>query len=120
MDVILKKAKITAGILNQASLSTTIDFKVGEVLGWCVHKNRTYIILYRNNLITKYPLFREIDVEIQYKDNHTNKSYLVKVRFDGNYTPFTYIFDDENKKDEFVTLMKDIKQKALTRGQFFI
>lgn len=119
MEVILKKTKITNSILKQALRSTGTDFKVGEILGWCIYDKMKFIVCYRYDIkcLSKYPMFK--DLIVQESQNESEK-YAVKVSFGRNYTPLTYISKTKEESEEFIELLKKVKQDAETKGQFFV
>ena len=119
MEVILKKSKITNSILKQALRSTETDFKVGEILGWCIYDKMKYIICYRSDIksLSRYPMFKDLTTEE--RRNESDK-YAVKVSLGGNYTPLTYVSKTKVENEEFVQLLKKVKHNAEIKGQFFV
>lgn len=119
MEIILKKTKINNSILKQALRSTEIDFKVGEILGWCIYDKMKYIICYRSdiNLISRFPMFKDLTTEECHNETY---KYSLKVSLGSNYTPITYISKTKEENEELVKLFKVVKHKAEVRGQFFI
>jgi len=123
MEVILKKSKITNSILKQSLRSTHIDFKLGEILGWCLYKNIKYIVCYRpdTNGLSIFHLFKEIESGTSVSPNKNNSdTFWVKVKLHGNYIPITYTCKDELERDELFLLLETTKQNAKIKGQFFI
>ncbi len=119
MEVILKKSKITNSILKQALRSTEIDFKIGEILGWCIYDKMKYIICYRSDIksLSRYPMFKDLITEERHKES---EKYAVKVSFGRNYTPLTYVSKTKEENEDFVQLLKIAKHNAEIKGQFFV
>jgi len=118
MKVILKKTTITASIIKQALISTSVDFAAGEILGWCVYgKFGKHIVCYRSDTkgLTTYPMFKDIDAK-----HVADNTYNVEVKLGGGYVPFRYTISGENEKNNFIETLKKAKHIAESRGQFFI
>ena len=116
MEVILKKSKLTSGILTQTVVATYAELDTFDVIGWCVHKNLKRIILYNNNTheLRKYLMIKEVSTEIYYMQHR------VCIRFEGNVN--SLIYNTKNDEESKVVYDKFIKLRteALTKGQFFI
>ncbi|EKT4502331.1 hypothetical protein JE943_002348, partial [Flavobacterium psychrophilum] len=108
MEVILKKTKITNSILKQALRSTEIDFKVGELLGWCIYDKMKYIVCYRTDIksLSIFPMFKDLTTEQRHKSINGNDNFAVNVSLGRNYTPMTYVSKNKEDNDEFVELLK--------------
>lgn len=122
MEVVLKKTKITNSILKQALISTSVDFKVGEILGWCIYEKIKYIVCYRSdiNIISRFPMFKDLRTEQSNQPIGGLGKFSVHVYLGGNYTPLTYISKTNEESEEFVELLRKIKHQAEIKGQFFI
>ncbi|EMY3479070.1 hypothetical protein [Flavobacterium psychrophilum] len=122
MEVILKKTKITNSILKQALRSTEIDFKVGELLGWCIYDKMKYIVCYRTDIksLSIFPMFKDLTTEQRHKSINGNDNFAVNVSLGRNYTPMTYVSKNKEDNDEFVELLKKVKHNAEIKGQFFV
>ena len=122
MEVILKKTKITNSILKQALRSTEIDFKVGEILGWCIYEKLKYIVCYRSDIksLSKFPMFKDLTTEQRHKSINGYDNFAVNVSLGGNYTPLTYVSKTKEENEEFVELLKKVKHNAEIKGQFFV
>lgn len=127
MEVLLKKTKITNSILKQTLRSTSVDFKKGDILGWCLYgKYGKYIVCYRSdiNTLSMYPMFKDIEVGESYAptEGYTNTKvgYWIKVKLGGNYIPITYTESTKEAKDDFVDTLKKAKHLAEIKGQFYI
>lgn len=122
MEVTLKKTKITNSILKQALRSTEIDFKVGEILGWCICGQIKYIVCYRTDIksLSIFPMFKDLTTEQRHKSINGFDNFAVNVSLGGNYKPLTYVQKTKEENDEFVKLLKKVKHNAEIKGQFFI
>ena len=122
MEVILKKSKITNSILKQALRSTEIDFKVGEILGWCIYDKMKYIICYRSDIksLSRFPMFKDLTTEQRHKSINGYDNFVVNVSLGGNYTPLTYVSKTKEENESFVELLKKAKHNAEIKGQFFV
>lgn len=122
MEIILKKSKITNSILKQALRSTEIDFKVGEILGWCIYDKMKYIICYRSDIksLSRFPMFKDLTTEQRHKSINGYDNFAVNVSLGGNYTPLTYVSKTKEENEEFAELLKKVKHNAEIRGQFFV
>lgn len=122
MEVILKKSKITNSILKQALRSTELDFKVGEVLGWCIYDKHKYIICYRSDIkcLSKYLMFKNLTTEQRHKTINGFDNFTLNVSFEGKYVSLTYISKTKEENEALVKLLEKIKHKAQIKGQFFI
>jgi hypothetical protein len=118
MEVILKKSKITSSILKQALRSTESDFKAGEILGWCIYDKIRFIICYRSDTksLSKYPMFKDLIEERCIR----NEKYVLKVSVGNAYIPISYVSETKEERDIFLRLLKEVKDSAETKGQFFI
>jgi len=116
MEVILKKSKITKSILDQSQQATIIDFKQGVILGWVQIGPLKYMIIHRENLISKYPIFKEA-----VKETFTqNSQIVVGVILGGSYIPKTYNCATEEEATKFIEILNLAKNLALSKGQFYI
>jgi hypothetical protein len=122
MEVILKKTKITNSTLKQSLRSTEIDFKVGEILGWCIYEKLKYIVCYRSDIksLSRFPMFKDLTTEQRHKSINGYDNFAVNISLGGNYTPLTYVSKTKEENDEFVELLKKIKHNAEIKGQFFV
>lgn len=122
MEVLLKKTKITNSILKQALRSTEIDFKVGEILGWCIYEKLKYIVCYRSDIksLSRFPMFKDLTTEQRHKSINGYDNFAVNVSLGGNYTPLTYVSKTKEENEEFVELLKKVKHSAEVKGQFFV
>lgn len=119
VEVILKKTKITNSILKQALRSTETDFKVGEILGWCVYNKEKYILCYRSDIksLSKYLMFKDI---INEGYQNMCEKYQLKVSFGGNYMPLFYVSKTKEDSDALFNIFKKVKIDAETKGQIFV
>ena len=117
MEIVLKKSKITNSILKQTLRSTLIDFKAGEILGWCIYNKEKYIICYRSdvNTLSRFPMFKDLTTEQRHESNHS-----IKVSLEGNYLPIVYVSETNEDAESTVELLKKVKHNAQIKGQFFI
>ena len=112
MEVILKKYKITSSILNQTLYANVIDLETADVLGFCVHKDKRWTVLYNSstNKLRKYYMVKEVII----------KPTCVEVNFYDYPITESYPTESESESQELVNLINTIKTKALACGQFFI
>ncbi|ENI5462344.1 hypothetical protein ABZG89_002388 [Flavobacterium psychrophilum] len=122
MEVILKKTKITNSILKQALRSTEIDFKAGEILGWCIYEKLKYIVCHRSDIksLSRFPMFKDLITEQRHKSINGYDNFAVNVSLGGNYTPLTYVSKTKEENEAFVELLKKVKHNAEIKGQFFV
>ena len=122
MEVLLKKSKITTGILAQALTASVTDLRYSEVLGWCMYKklkqHSRYIVLYnsKTNELRKYLMFDELTTE----HDHSSNPFSVKVYFGVHYNSLWYQTADDSESTELIKVLEKVKQQALTAGQFYI
>lgn len=116
MELILKKSKITSGILTQTVLASYSELKTFDVIGWCVHKNHKWIILYNHNTheLRKYLMIKEISTDVYYMQHRTI------IRFEGNVNCLTYNAKDDEESQDIYNEFNKVRTEALSRGQFFI
>lgn len=122
MEVILKKSRITNSILKQALRSTEMDFKTGEILGWCIYEKMKYIICYRSDIksLSKFPMFKDLTTEQRHKAINGYDNFAVNVSLGSGYKPITYVSENKEEGEVFIDLLKKVKSDAETKGQFFI
>jgi hypothetical protein len=108
--------------LKQSLRSTKIDFKVGEILGWCIYEKLKYIVCYRSDIksLSRFPMFKDLTTEQRHKSINGCDNFAVNISLGGNYTPLTYVSKTKEENDEFVELLKKIKHNAEIKGQFFV
>lgn len=118
MEVTLKKTKITNSILKQTLKSRPHDFNNSDVLGWCFFDKIKYMVIYQSstNTLTKYPLFKSAEPV----NSQNGLTIEVKVSIGGNYTPTSYKCESIEEQNKFIEKLKQVKNLAETRGQFFL
>ena len=115
MEVILKRSKITASIINQTGFANLIQLSSFEVLGFCIVKSVKYIVLYNGNTneLKKYMMYKNADVML------TDK-LKVSVNYGGNWVSSCYTLESEQRVSEVMVILKKVKFEAERKGQFFI
>lgn len=122
MEVTLKKTALTSRILKQCQQATRVDFEKGEILGWCIYESNNYIVCYRSdiNLVSKYPLFAQIEVPPNKSEVGDPVYYEIVIFPGGNLRLLSYRTNSEQEKDQIINILNEAKKKALEKGQFYI
>jgi len=141
MEVILKKTKITKGIVEQSLLGSytlIYSYHAYDLLGWCVYKNKRYFLLYHRDSkqISKLPYISQTSNHIEktfeskqfINPNNTNdyiwkSSICIKVYFQDHAYTFNYQ-QDLNESDEHVedvyTNIKNLVKQIHIAGQIYL
>lgn len=115
MTVEIKKTKITASIMGQMRSSTVIDFKRGELLGWCVYKKTKWGVIYRSDLkeLSKFYCFEKVKVDENY--------FRVNVVFsDGAFQLGEITFPNREEALKYEVLLNKVKTQTFLKGQFYL
>ncbi len=122
MEVILKKSKITAGILKQTVRCTREDFENAEILGWCKYDNFNYIVCYRSGskTISKYPMWTSVETQQEGEEQFGPIKYNVVVKYSERFGSTSYAYTDEQECQKVFELFTKAKEAAIEKGQFYI
>lgn len=113
MEVKIKNLKITTSILNQTENINPFFVSELKVLGWCLHKEMKFIVLYDKESSTlkkiKYYTSVESSDGLSIQLNRTNK----------DETEVFYTSSLEENSKEMITL-ENVRIEAEEKGQFYI
>lgn len=109
MEVILKKTKISKSVMDQTTYSYN-GMMLGKVLGWCRIKGSAWIAIYHESekILTKIRLYSNFEKEDDFE------GFYIKI--DGNRKGYR----SAEERDLFYNNYKQVKEKALEAGQFYL
>ena len=119
MEIIFKKLKINSSIMNQTLRANNIALTTYKIVGWCIHKDSSWVILYDEDTkdLKKYLMIKDVEII----DNPASTStFSVKVGFGSKYQSFHYDFTTKEEAEVFMRRIKEIKRLSEVAGQFFI
>jgi hypothetical protein len=118
MEVILKKAKITSSILNQTIYARPQLMGNWDVIGWCIHKERRYIIFYdkESNTLKKFDSYERIEF---ISDLEINRFEVEIIRYNRDES-ISLRCSTLEEQNELAILLESVRIEALEKGQFYI
>ena len=115
MEASVRKTKITGSMLPQTLVASLDDLRNFQILGFCLHKGKRWIVLSKEPDLRKYPFFSSAAPDSDF----AKTSFWTKVVFTG-FSPNTYKTESLEKSTELAQFFNDLKQQAIAAGQFFI